>query len=326
MAIAPSTMATAYRNAERDLEKFLNEIAAMNNADPVEVRAEVLQRIAILRQLAWRGKEKGAREWIDNFLETGKKLIVFAWHRDAVLAIANHYNAPVIMGGMKQAEVEENKRRFQEDDDCRIIVMNIAAGGVGHTLTAASDVLFLEYAWNYALMDQAISRCLLEGTPVLTPDGWRPVEDISIGDHVIGRYGQPRKVLDTWSKGATKMMVAVDISGMGVMTATHDHPFLNSDGEWVNAGDLRPGDELMMADVLDSDPGIDRLVFDDDCRRSTTSVNQFGATQSTRLIPAPDSIVLDSEALFTLGYYVGDGFAGYTQRGRYPSFVSLSGT
>lgn len=158
LAIAPSTMATAYRNAERDLEKFLNEIAAMNNADPVEVRAEVLQRIAILRQLAWRGKEKGAREWIDTFLESGKKLAVFAWHRDAVLAIANHYNAPVIMGGMKTADVEENKRRFQEDDDCRIIVMNIAAGGVGHTLTAASDVLFLEYAWNYALMEQASDR------------------------------------------------------------------------------------------------------------------------------------------------------------------------
>lgn len=184
MAIAPSTMVTAYRNAERDLEKFLNEIAAMNSADPVEVRAEVLQRIAILRQLAWRGKEKGAREWIDNFLETGKKLIVFAWHRDAVLAIADHYNAPVIMGGMKQADVEENKRRFQEDDDCRIIVMNIAAGGVGHTLTAASDVLFLEYAWNYALMDQAISRAHRIGQKD-NVTGWMLVAEMPDGGETI---------------------------------------------------------------------------------------------------------------------------------------------
>lgn len=319
--LGPASLAKAYENATRDLEKFLSEMAG----EKVDIQAEVLQRIATLRQLAWRGKEKAAREWIDNFLETDKKLIVFGWHRDAVMAIANHYNAPVIMGGMKKEDVEENKRRFQEDDDCRIIVCNIAAGGVGHTLTAASDVLFLEYPWNYALMDQALSRCLLEGTPVLTPDGWRPVEDISVGDQVIGRYGQPRKVLDTWSKGATKVMVEVDISGMGMITTTHDHPFLNSSGEWVYAGDLRPGDELMIADKATDEGGIDSLTFDEDCRRSPVYSNQFGATQRTVLRPAPASIVLDKEALFTLGYYVGDGFSGYTQRGRYPAFVSLSG-
>src|SRR5690606_10854783 len=115
------SMAKAYVAAERDLDKFLREL----DPDSDGVRAEVLQRISMLRQLAWRGKEKAAREWIDNFLESGKKLIVFAWHKDAVRAIADHYSAPMIMGGMNKADVEEAKRRFQEDDDCRVIVCNI---------------------------------------------------------------------------------------------------------------------------------------------------------------------------------------------------------
>lgn len=179
----PATLAKAYDNAERDLEKFLRE---MSDADDNEqmVRAAALQRIATLRQIAWRGKEKAIREWIDGFLETGKKLIVFGWHREAVEAIANHYNAPSIMGGMNKQEVEDGKERFQNDPDCRVIVCNIAAGGVGHTLTAASDVLFIEYAWNYALMDQAISRAHRIGQKD-TVTGWMLAATLPDGRETI---------------------------------------------------------------------------------------------------------------------------------------------
>lgn len=120
--------------------------------------SEPLIRFGALKQLAYQTKEAQAFQWIDDFLETGKKLIVFAWHRDAVQAVAKRYGAPMIQGGMKGEEVEDGKTRFQEDPACKVIVCNIMAGGVGHTLTAASDVLFLEYPWNPAAMDQAADR------------------------------------------------------------------------------------------------------------------------------------------------------------------------
>ena len=72
--------------------------------------------------------------------------------------IAARYNAPTIMGGQHQRDIEAGKERFQTDPECRVIVCNLAAGGVGHTLTAASDVAFVELSWNDALMDQAVSR------------------------------------------------------------------------------------------------------------------------------------------------------------------------
>lgn len=120
---------------------------------------EQLTKFEGLKAAAWIAKRESVIAWIDAFLEgSDRKLIVFANHIAVVDELADRYGAPKIQGGMDGRKVDEGKDQFQTDPNCRVIVCNIQAGGVGHTLTASSDVAFVEFAWTPADMDQAVDR------------------------------------------------------------------------------------------------------------------------------------------------------------------------
>ena len=151
-AVVPLPIANRaeYRLAEQEVRRQLQV-----NAN----RAVTLTRFEALKQVAARGKLAGAIEWITDFLETGEKLVVFAIHREIVGAIAEHFHAPMIRGDTPLGEREEAVWRFQNDPAVSLIACNLQAGGVGLTLTAASNVAFLELPWNAATLVQGEDRC-----------------------------------------------------------------------------------------------------------------------------------------------------------------------
>ena len=94
-----------------------------------------------------------AVEHIKRLLEAGEKVIVFGIHKDVINELHKSFpQAARIVGGMGDKKVEENKLRFQGDLDagiepdpeCNVILCNLKAGGVGHTLTEATVVVFVE--------------------------------------------------------------------------------------------------------------------------------------------------------------------------------------
>lgn len=61
-----------------------------------------------------------------------------------------------VRGGVKNRE--EEIRRFQEDSDCRVFVGQIAAAGLGITLTAASTMVFYSLDYSMSNFEQAKAR------------------------------------------------------------------------------------------------------------------------------------------------------------------------
>lgn len=137
------------------------------NADQAEtiarikaMSAEALVRLNTLRRVTGEGKIPLAKEWVKDFLrDSDEKLVIFAHHKSVVQELAKEFNAVKIDGSTSQSDRNEAVERFQTDSATRLIVCSIKAGGVGITLTAASNVLFIESDWTPAGNAQAEDRC-----------------------------------------------------------------------------------------------------------------------------------------------------------------------
>ncbi|NBT25009.1 MAG: DEAD/DEAH box helicase [Actinobacteria bacterium] len=127
-------------------------------AEARAARAEHLVRFSALKQLAAKGKLAAITEWVTLFLATGRKLVIFAHHREIVHALATAFACDAITGETEAQDRQDAVDRFQNDPLIRVLCGNIRAGGVGITLTAASDVLFAELDWNPGVHEQAEDR------------------------------------------------------------------------------------------------------------------------------------------------------------------------
>ncbi len=90
--------------------------------------------------------------------------------------------------------------------------------------------------------------CFVAGTPVLTVDGIKPIEDIVVGDKVWTRNLQTgldelQLVAETFVH-QTLALYHLTING-SVVSTTAEHPFMVQDKGWQMAGNLRPGDVLV---------------------------------------------------------------------------------
>lgn len=148
-----------YDMAVKSLREWLMSQGLFAKADKAG-SAEQLSKINYLKQLAARGKLKQACKWIDDFLEDSEeKILIFAWHQEIVEALAARYKVRPIYGPVSLAERQKIVDEFQSNESVRVCVLNMQAGGVGLTLTAASNVAFLELGWTPAIHEQAEDRC-----------------------------------------------------------------------------------------------------------------------------------------------------------------------
>jgi SWI/SNF-related matrix-associated actin-dependent regulator 1 of chromatin subfamily A len=99
---------------------------------------------------------------VKDALESVDKLVVFAHHHDVIdgLVAALKDVGVARADGRDSNEVRDAAvQRFQSDPSLKVIVCSISAMGVGHTLTAASTVIFCELSYVPGLVQQAEDRC-----------------------------------------------------------------------------------------------------------------------------------------------------------------------
>ena len=141
-----------YMDAERDLIMYLQKY---KDADDEKIekalRGEVMVRINILRQISARGKVRDVIEFVKDFRENGKKIILFCSLHEVVDQLKRYFPTAVSVTGRDSQDVKQRAvDAFQNNPKTDIIICSIKAAGVGLTLTASSNVAFVEFPWTYA--------------------------------------------------------------------------------------------------------------------------------------------------------------------------------
>ena len=144
-----------YQKAEKDFITWLKEVKGKIGS----LSAEAIVKIEYLKQIVADGKLNQAIDWIKSFLKTEQKLVVFSNHIKIQQNLLKNFPFSATIFGKDCLEKrQESVNKFQTDDNYKLILCSLKAGGVGITLTASSTVLFLELGWTPADHEQAEDR------------------------------------------------------------------------------------------------------------------------------------------------------------------------
>lgn len=125
-------------------------------------KAEQIGHIAHLKKGAYKAKENAVIEWVNEYLSSNDKLVLFVWHTDSfdrmITEFKNKYGAVGINGSTPSTERQAIVDSFQKDPKVRLFVGQIQACGAGITLTASNATAFAEFGRSWVQHEQAEDR------------------------------------------------------------------------------------------------------------------------------------------------------------------------
>ena len=101
---------------------------------------------------------------LDGILQNKEKSVVFTQYKEMgkilVPIVQNELSTTPLFfhGSLNTAQRETMLKQFQEDDESKIMILSLKAGGTGLNLTNATNVIHYDLWWNPAVEDQATDR------------------------------------------------------------------------------------------------------------------------------------------------------------------------
>lgn len=130
----------------------------------LEGKKILFSMVAKLWERTFKYKFKQAQGFLDDILEQKDKVVIFVYHREAYHMVEEYLKKKKIkytgiLGGTPDKERGAAEQDFQNKKDVRVFLGTIGAAKESLTLTASSDVVFLELDWVPGNLNQAEDRC-----------------------------------------------------------------------------------------------------------------------------------------------------------------------
>lgn len=110
------------------------------------------------------GKMEKCISTVQNILDNGEKMLIFTQYKEMgdilCKVIGEECNIEPLFfhGSLTVPQREDLINRFQNDDNVKVMVLSLKAGGTGLNLTSATNVIHYDLWWNPAVEDQATDR------------------------------------------------------------------------------------------------------------------------------------------------------------------------
>ena len=161
-------------------EKTLNEMMEkISGFTGINRRGNIFKLITALKQICnhpyqflksgemtveMSGKLEKCISTVNTILENGEKTLIFTQYKEMgdilTKVIAQECNTEPLFfhGSLTVPQREELINKFQNDDDTKVMILSLKAGGTGLNLTKATNVIHYDLWWNPAVEDQATDR------------------------------------------------------------------------------------------------------------------------------------------------------------------------
>lgn len=161
-------------------EKTLNEMMEkISEFSGINRRGNIFKLITALKQICnhpyqflksgdmtreMSGKMDKCISTVENILDAGEKTLIFTQYKEMgdilCKVIAQELNIDPLFfhGSLTVPQREELINKFQNDDDTKVMILSLKAGGTGLNLTSATNVIHYDLWWNPAVEDQATDR------------------------------------------------------------------------------------------------------------------------------------------------------------------------
>ena len=100
-------------------------------------------------------------ELVETIVSQGDKVVVFNTFKGAAYVekdLLSQYNPVICTGDQDEDEINMYKHTFMNDPTCKVMIATWQKMGTGHTLTAASYMIFVDTPWTQADFSQAADR------------------------------------------------------------------------------------------------------------------------------------------------------------------------
>ena len=161
-------------------EKTLNEMMdKISGFTGINRRGNIFKLITALKQICnhpyqflkggeinreMSGKMDKCISTLESILENGEKTLIFTQYKEMgdilCKVIEDECNTVPLFfhGSLTVPQREELISKFQNEDESKIMILSLKAGGTGLNLTSATNVIHYDLWWNPAVEDQATDR------------------------------------------------------------------------------------------------------------------------------------------------------------------------